>query len=51
MAPEMLARDGFVGGVQPLDLRESGERRSQVGRIDGTRLIMMRQMPDFASLG
>lgn len=51
MALEMPARDGFVGGVQPLDLRESGESRPQMGRIDGTRLIMMGQMADFASLG
>jgi len=48
---EMLACDGFVGRVQPLHLAPSRAGGDQVGKVDGARLVVVRQMADLPAVG
>ncbi|OLB11666.1 MAG: hypothetical protein AUG80_14770 [Candidatus Rokubacteria bacterium 13_1_20CM_4_68_9] len=50
MIVEMLACDGFVGRVQPLHLAPSRAGGDQVGKVDGARLVVVRQMADLPAV-
>lgn len=51
MIVEMLARDRFVGRVQPLHLAQSSEGGDQVRKVDGTRLVVVRQVANLPPVG